>query len=226
MKITFISDTHGKHAELTDKLPGGDILIHSGDFMNGGYDENEAMDFFDWIEHDVQGYEHKILIAGNHDRLFENEPEQAIKLMGAYCPSVRYLQDSSVKINGIKFYGSPHTPAFNNWAFNVGRNSDTIEEIWSKIPDDTDVLITHGPPLGMLDYTPYGGNVGCERLIYRVLEVQPLIHVFGHVHSSYGHKYNETTDFINASNLNEAYKLVNDPVNVVLDEVFKKVEIV
>ena len=225
MKITFISDTHGKHAELTDKLPGGDVLIHSGDFMRGGYDENEAMDFFDWIEHDVQGYEHKIIIAGNHDRLFENEPEKAIKLMGTYCPSVRYLQDSSVKINGIKFYGSPHTPAFNNWAFNVERNSDAIGEIWDKIPDDTDVLITHGPPLGILDYTPYGGDVGCERLIYRVLQVQPLIHVFGHVHSSYGHKYNETTDFINASNLNDSYKLVNEPVNVILEELFRRVEI-
>ena len=87
-------------------------------------------------------------------------------------------------------------------------------------------LITHGPPLGILDYTPYGGNVGCERLIYKVLEVQPLIHVFGHVHSSYGHKYNETTDFINASYLNDHYKGVNKPVNVVLDEVFKKIQIV
>ena len=158
MKITFISDTHGKHAELTDKLPGGDVLIHSGDFMRGGYEEGEAIDFFDWLEHDVTGYEYKIIIAGNHDRLFENEPEQAAKLMGAYCPSVIYLQDSSFKINGIKFYGSPHTPAFNNWAFNVRRNSDEIEKIWSKIPDDTDVLITHGPPLGILDYTPYGGE--------------------------------------------------------------------
>ena len=152
MKITFISDTHGKHAELTDKLPGGDVLIHSGDFMRGGHDENEAMDFFDWFEHDVQGYDHKIFIAGNHDRLFENEPEQAIRLKDAYAPSAIYLQDSSVKINGIKFYGSPHTPAFNNWAFNVERDSDEIEEIWNKIPNDTDVLITHGPPLGILDY--------------------------------------------------------------------------
>lgn len=225
MKITFISDTHGKHAQLTDKLPGGDVLIHSGDFMRGGYEEGEAIDFFDWLEHDVTGYKYKIFIAGNHDRLFENEPEQAIKLKDAYAPSTIYLQDSSFKIDGVKFYGSPWTPAFNNWAFNVERDSDAIEEIWNKIPDDTDVLITHGPPLGILDYTPYGGDVGCERMISKVLEVQPLIHVFGHVHSSYGHKYNETTDFINASNLNDNYKLVNEPVNIILDEMFKQIEI-
>jgi len=226
MKITFISDTHGKHAELTHKLSGGDILIHSGDFMRGGYDENEAIDFLDWFEHDVTSYDYKIVIAGNHDRLFEDEPERALKLMRDYAPNVVYLQDESVSIGGINFYGSPHTPAFNNWAFNMDRNSDAIEMMWRNIPDDTDVLITHGPPLGILDYTPYGGDVGCERLIYRVLELQPLIHVFGHVHSSYGHKYNETTDFINASNLNEAYELVNEPVNVIIDEVFKQVELI
>lgn len=226
MKITFISDTHGKHTELTHKLPGGDVLIHSGDFMRGGYDENEAIDFLDWLEHDITGYEYKIVVAGNHDRLFEDEPERALKLIRDYAPNVIYLQDESEIINGVKFYGSPHTPAFNNWAFNMDRDSDAIEMMWRNIPDDTDVLITHGPPLGILDYTPYGGNVGCERLIYRVLEVQPLIHVFGHVHSSHGHKYNETTDFINASNLNEEYELVNEPVNVILDEVFKKVELI
>ena len=226
MKITFISDTHGKHAELTDKLPGGDIIIHSGDFMRGGFDEGEAIDFFDWFEHDVKGYKNKILIAGNHDRLFDNNIVYALQLMKSYAPSITYLQDSSIKIDGIKFYGSPHTPAFNNWAFNVERNSDELMEKWNMIPDDTDVLITHGPPLGILDYTPYGGNVGCERLMLRLNKISPLIHVFGHVHSSYGHKYNDTTDFINASNLNEAYKLVNEPINAVLDEVFKKVELI
>ena len=219
MKITFISDTHGKHAELTDKLPGGDILIHSGDFMRGGKEESEAVDFFDWFEHDVAGYNKKIFIAGNHDRLFENEPEQAIRLKDAYAPNAIYLQDSSVKINGIKIYGSPWTPAFNNWAFNIERDSDEIEEKWNEIPDDTDILITHGPPLGMLDYTPFGGAVGCERMISRVFEVEPRIHVFGHVHSSYGHKYipDDVTDYFNASNLNNDYKLINDPINIEFD---------
>ena len=225
MKITFISDTHGKHAQLTDKLPGGDVLIHSGDFMRGGYEEGEAIDFFDWLEHDVTGYKYKIFIAGNHDRLFENEPEQAIKLKNAYAPSTIYLQDSSFKINDIKFYGSPWTPAFNNWAFNVERNSDAIAEKWDQIPLDTDILITHGPPWGYLDFTPYGGNVGCERMNNKIIEIQPMIHVFGHVHSSYGHRFNGVTEFINASNLNDNYKLVNEPVTVVVDEVFRKIDI-
>ena len=78
----------------------------------------------------------------------------------------------------------------------------------------------------MLDYTPYGGAVGCERMMGRVFEVEPLIHVFGHVHSSYGHKYTDTTDFINASNLNDQYKLVNEPVNVILEELFRRVEVI
>ena len=88
-----------------------------------------------------------------------------------------------------------------------------------EIPDDTDILITHGPPLGMLDYTPFGGAVGCERMISRVFEVEPRIHVFGHVHSSYGHKYipDDVTDYFNASNLNNDYKLINDPINIEFD---------
>jgi Icc-related predicted phosphoesterase len=217
MKITFISDTHGKHAELTDKLPGGDILIHSGDFMRGGNHESEAVDFFDWFEHDVEGYKHKIFIAGNHDRLFEDEPELMMKLKDAYAPTTRYLQDSCVTIDGIKIYGSPWTPAFNNWAFNIPRDSDELADKWKLIPDDTDILITHGPSLGNLDYTPWGGDVGCERMIHRLQEVCPAIHVFGHVHSDYGHKFNGVTDYFNASNLNNDYKLVNEPINIIFD---------
>ena len=138
MKLVCTSDTHGFHHRL--KLPPGDVLIHAGDFCSRG-DEWEAKNFAVWL-HD-QNYKHKIVISGNHDRIMEKDPQFGELLFGGVA---HYLLDSSVVIDGIKFYGSPWQPAFNNWAFNIPRDSDEIAAKWNLIPDDTDVLITHGPP--------------------------------------------------------------------------------
>jgi Icc-related predicted phosphoesterase len=214
MKATIVSDTHTKHRELD--LPGGDILIHAGDFMSSGRNLDELTDFLNWIE--VQDYKHKIFIAGNHDRLLEDGGEAVINIIADAYPSVTYLQDSSVTINGINFYGSPWTPEFMGWAF-ATQNDAEAEEKWSQIPDNTDVLITHGPAYGYLDeiktplrpgMTP--GHLGCPVLAKRIEEINPKLHICGHIHSSNGmlDGYNEVTTYINASCLGEDYKFRND----------------
>lgn len=212
MKITVISDTHTKHHQLD--LPGGDILIHAGDLMNAGYSQYEIKDFCRWFE--TQQYDKSIFIAGNHDRLFENEPELVEQILDEYF--VHYLQDSELTIGEkwetqVKIWGSPWQPEFYNWAFNLPRCGSELEEVWSKIPIDTDILVTHGPPQGILDISgaPYNEpNLGCELLRVKVDEQPPKIHVFGHIHGSWGYKFHNGTHFINAAVLGENYNLRKD----------------
>jgi hypothetical protein len=160
LKITFISDTHGKHNLLNKDLPGGDILIHAGDFMNGGYEFQEATNFLEWFNK-INIYTDKIFIAGNHDRIFENIPPWVKNNLPKY-PTIDYIQDEEwVDYNdgpngdspedNIRIYGSPWQPEFCNWAFNLPRNGEKMKAKWDAIPDNTDILITHGPPYGYLD---------------------------------------------------------------------------
>jgi len=209
-KITFISDTHTKHKHLTNDLPGGDILIHCGDISSRGY-KNEIENFLGWFD-GIKGYEYKIFIAGNHDFGFQDNPKECFELLKNY-PSITYLEDNSIIVDGIKIYGSPWQPRFHNWAFNVNRGWD-IAQKWEKIPMDTDILITHGPLLGILDITNISERVGCEDLYKKVMEIKPKVHAFGHIHSSYGMKEMDGMTFINASNLGEDYLYQNDPITL------------
>lgn len=232
MKITFISDTHTKHDLITNDLPGGDLLIHAGDIMDSGYNENDISSFLNWFE-SIEGYDKKIFIVGNHDRLFENDPEYVRNYLKNY-PNITYLQDESCEIHDIKtdktikIYGSPWQPWFYDWAFNIRRNSDELKEKWDAIPEDTDILITHGPAYGFVDTVesrPYY-NLGCELLTKRINQIQPKIHVCGHIHSGYGVKTNNNTHFINASVLNERYKYTQKPWNVEWDYESNTIEII
>lgn len=203
MTITFISDTHGKHDQL--KLTGGDMLIHAGDISSMGTVE-EVTDFLAWFA--KQPYEHKVFIGGNHDFLLEKQPELFQTLIPPNCT---YLENESRTIAGIKIWGSPITPWFFDWAFNRKRGEE-IGQYWEAIPTDTDILITHGPPHHILDRTQRGDYAGCADLLARVQIVKPTIHVFGHIHEAYGMVKKDYTTFINASNLNLRYQLVNQPV--------------
>ena len=217
ISITFISDTHGNHHEVTNDLPGGDILIHSGDFMNSGRHENEAISFLEWFN-GLDNYKHKIFIAGNHERLFEEAPIIARELFEPYHPNIIYLQDSSIEVEGLKIYGSPWQPEFCNWAFNLPRG-EKLKAAWDLIPDDTDILVTHGPPHMFLD-TIIGqyDHLGCKDLNNRVLQVQPKVHCFGHVHSSAGETDFNDIKFINASILDESYQYTNKPISLELNQ--------
>ena len=227
--ITFISDTHSKHKHCENDLPGGDILIHAGDFMNGGYTKIEVIEFLDWFR-SIKGYDKKIFIAGNHDRILENDPTWSLLTIKDYTNLI-YLQDEGYSIYDIdndlsvKLYGSPWQPEFFNWAFNLPRNGEVMKAKWDDIPDDTDILITHGPPFGYLDI-PGGQNVrvGCEMLRHRVDEIKPKIHVFGHIHGSSGYYYNGHTHFINASVLDERYNYTNLPVSIEWDLITNEIK--
>lgn len=219
MVITFISDTHTKHRYCEDDLPGGDLLIHAGDIMNSGHDENDVWEFLEWFNKREQ-YKGHVFIAGNHDRYFENKPDETKNILREY-PKVTYLQDKSLLYvnedtnDACSIYGSPHQPTFHNWAFNLPRNGEELQNKWNNIPKDIDILITHGPAWGHLDVVPYGHlSVGCELLRERVDVIKPKIHVFGHVHSGYGYKFHNGTHFFNASVLDERYSYSNKPITI------------
>lgn len=206
--ITFISDTHGQHEKLTKDLPGGDILICAGDFTSRGYLQ-EIKNFCDWFDK-LKTYEHKIFIAGNHDLGLEEHPDEARELVNSY-KNILYLQDSRAIIDGINIWGTPWQPRFYDWAFNLDRNSNELKEKWGLIPEETNILITHGPPHGTLDITSRGEHIGCELLYERLNDVKPEIHVFGHNHFAYGQRYIGNTHYINAAVLDERYRYTKLP---------------
>jgi Icc-related predicted phosphoesterase len=228
-KITVVSDTHTKHKEITNDLPGGDILLHSGDISSRGY-LAEIKDFFEWFE-SLKNYEHKIFIAGNHDWGFVDSAEHIKELQEMY-PGVTYLQDDFVYIVGddyktpLKIYGSPWQPRFYDWAFNADRGED-IKQHWDKIPDDTDILLTHGPAHGFLDKVHgRGPNLGCEELAKAIGRVNPKIHLCGHIHSANGYtKYNDI-HFFNASVLNESYLYTYTPNTFEWDQLTNEINFI
>lgn len=220
MRLTFISDTHTLEKKIQKHLIGGDSIIHCGDFMDSGKDVSQLKRFLRWFN-GLDNYTDKILIAGNHDRFFEESDEDTVFELLSKYDDIIYLQDSGVKYvqddDVINVWGSPWQPEFMDWAFNLPRGGFELERVWNKIPKNTDLLITHGPPQGILDTS--GGRdsknlLGCDLLDKRVKEIKPKIHAFGHIHGSYGYKFDGDTHFINASMLNEEYQPKNKPLNV------------
>lgn len=215
MKILNISDTHSKHKQMPlEWLTPADCIIHAGDISTRGY-EHEVKNFLDWYSK-LDQYKYKILIAGNHDWYFQDYPEGAKKLLAEY-PNIIYLRDSGIELEGIKFWGSPVQPTFFNWAFNKDRGLE-IDKHWQLIPNDIDVLITHGPAKGHGDlvinqWSPNSGeSVGCEDLLRAIERVKPKFSICGHIHCGHGLTTNADTTFINAAILNEDYLVANRPI--------------
>ena len=207
VKIVCISDTHGEHEAV--KPPDGDVLVHAGDITAHG-SRADFHSFVDWLA--AQPHEHKVFIAGNHDTFLEKQPEHVNEVVQQ--KGLHYLCDSGVHIDGVKFWGSPITPRFHDWSFM--REPGDIDQHWSLIPDDTQILITHGPVWGVLDEVRRSAelteNTGCPMLAKRIKKIQPAYHVFGHIHEGYGELESNATRFINVSTMNESYKIQNKPV--------------
>lgn len=190
MRIVAVADTHLFHEELV--LPAGDVFVHAGDLCRGGK-LAELSRAAAWIR--SLPYRHKIVVAGNHDWAFVHAPDQA---RGLFEGDACYLQDSEVVLDGLRFWGSPWQPEYNDWAFNLPRGAPLAEK-WAAIPAGIDVLITHGPPEAIGDHSSTGGRQGCEALRARVREVRPRLHLFGHIHEDGGLWREDGTCFANVT---------------------------
>lgn len=203
IRIVAISDSHGLHSKL--KLPEGDILIHSGDMLNHGVID-ELVDFTAWIN--KQPFKHKICVAGNHDRVFQHNPDLARTLLTE--KGVIYLQDELVEIEGLRIYGTPYTPTFGYWSFMASERD--LKYHYHTIPENLDILISHGPPHMVLDIVPRGVHAGSTAMKEALakLEDPPMHSVFGHLHTSGGKsiKIGDTT-YHNAAICTEEYKPLN-----------------
>src|SRR4051794_3069675 len=207
LTLVCVSDTHGRHRDLV--VPPGDIFLFAGDLSNHGQ-PHDVTEFDAWLG--ILPHPHKVIICGNHDFHFERAPADARRRI----TNAVYLQDSGIEIAGLKVWGSPWQPRFFDWAFNLDRGPELAAK-WALIPDDTDVLITHGPPAGVLDLTRRGEATGCADLLERGKVVKPKLHLFGHIHEAAGVVETPDTLFVNASIGTERYG--GDPVVVAWDGV-------
>jgi len=211
MKIVCLSDTHGKTKGL--QVPDGDVLVHAGDATMMGK-PHELKEFDDWLGQ--LPHATKIFVPGNHDWLFSQDPLQARAIVSNAHVLINegfQVRDGAGKQFSI--HGSPVQPAFCDWAFNI-KGEDNLKRYWEMCPAGVDVLVTHGPPFGILDEVPYAGTrVGSTSLLDEVLtRIKPKLMVFGHIHHSYGqYEFNGTT-FVNASTCNERYLPVNPAIVV------------
>lgn len=203
MILALLSDTHGKHRSVN--VPECDIVLHAGDVSHFG-DKAAVHDFVEWLYEQPARY--KVFIAGNMD-YFAEAHESLLRSM--LPPGVFYLQNESLTLGGITLYGAPQTPRYHNTAFNVNRGK-ALAAYWQHIPDDTDILITHGPPYGILDTTRYGEQVGDRMLAEHVLRVSPKLHLFGHIHEASGQHETDRTRYVNAAIVDADYRPVKSPV--------------
>ena len=204
VRLVCISDTHNRQTDL--QLPAGDVLVHAGDFTGHGR-VDEVAAFADWLR--AQPHAHKVVIAGNHDWLFERQPARA----RAMLHGCTYLQDEAAVVAGLRFWGSPWQPWFYDWAFNLERGA-ALRAKWDLIPEGTEVLVTHGPPMGLGDRTVAGEHVGCQDLLEAIARVRPRVFVCGHIHEGYGTYRAGDTQVVNASTCDVRYRPIQPPVVV------------
>lgn len=218
MHIVATSDTHEDHRKL--KVPDGDVFVHAGDFTFRG-EKKYVKDFNDWLG--TLPHRYKIVIAGNHDLSFDcTKDESGIEValldkdrhlqregQSRLSNATHYLLNSGCEIEGKKFWGSPYTPRFFDWAFMYDRAAGQLQ--WEGIPKGLDVLITHGPPMNILDKNAQGVYCGCWDLNRKILEVKPRFHLFGHIHEGYGRLESEGTVHMNLSAKDQLYKLRANP---------------
>lgn len=184
----LISDTHELHRDL--EIPYGDVLIHTGDFTMNSVSTEKLLDFNDWLGDLPHPY--RIVVPGNHDFVVEDGARRQL------IPNATLLANEAIEVMGLKIWGSPVTPLLSE-AFGGPSDRDRAE-LYSRIPDDTDVLVTHGPPYDILDQAPDSElHQGCKQLLAAVRRVKPMIHVFGRVHGGYGTFSTPDTLFVNAA---------------------------
>lgn len=203
VSVICLSDTHGLHREVT--IPDGDILVHTGDFSGLDKSLDALLDFDKWLGE--LPHPHKIIVPGNHDSLLEDHPFPHSLLQNAAL-----LINEEISILGLRIWGSPVTPLYGG-AFGLSSFTDR-RKLYVNIPAGIDVLVTHGPPYGLLDFAPGGMHMGCRALIAAVHRVKPRVHVFGHIHGAHGVSTGPPTTFVNAALLGANDLLMHAPIVV------------
>lgn len=204
MRILALSDTHELHREL-DRLPASDLLIHAGDWTFFSKRLSAIEDFDEWLGEQMVRY-CRVLVPGNHEFYLESDLSRR-----SLTDNATVLIEEAVTTGGLNIWGSPITPLFGG-AFG---NSDPASRAthYAAIPSDTHILVTHGPPFGILDGKPgTSEHLGCPQLLEAVQRVKPLLHIFGHVHSGYGVCQTPDTTFVNASLLGPDGAISNKPI--------------
>lgn len=218
VRLVCISDTHGTHSRLS--LPDGDILVHAGDFTVHGT-TTELDDFAEWFS--SRPHRHKVVVAGNHDLALDAENDRGDdEAKARFISTIRecgghYLENEATNIAGLWFYGSPRQPYYGEgWAFQYERGEAAVNT-WKAVPENIDVLITHGPAFGRNDLCISGKRAGCVDLLHEIQQrIRPKVHIFGHIHEDPGASSDGTTDFINASSVNIEYRGWRPPIIVTL----------
>lgn len=202
MRLVIISDTHGKHEELGTLE--GDVLIHCGDACNGFKRDPREVDRLDnWFGR--QQFGQILYVGGNHDFALEERAAAGAQVL----ENAVSLNDAPFEYGGVQFYGAPWTPELMGWAFYL--EPAQAKERWSRIPPETDVLITHSPPAGILDANRSGRRCGCPHLAEKVEALGPTLHCFGHIHASAGIEMRGEMLFMNAAMVNSQYQIAHAP---------------
>ncbi|KAJ9449216.1 UPF0046 protein T07D4.2 [Diplonema papillatum] len=220
LSVVCISDTHNEQRHIPS-VPLADVLIHAGDFTDNGNPE-DIQKFNTWLG--TQPHKHKFVIAGNHELTMCQAKYERMVVAGQVSRSTpreckrlitnaQYLENEGATVEGVKIWGSPWSPwCSSQWGFGA-RRGEPMDAIWREIPADTDILVTHGPPIGHGDLCVDNDRAGCVDLLRHVTtRVKPKYHLFGHIHEGYGITTNGTTRFVNCSTCNLRYEPKNPPI--------------
>ena len=214
MKLCCISDYHSQFRYVSpSQFEPHDVTVFTGDWTGPRAplpSRATTLDFLEWLSRLPS--RHQIFIAGNHDRTPIDDPA-GFRQMVAQYPTITYLENEYTIIDNIVFYGSPYTPPFFDWHFMAPESK--LQQMYTSVPANTNVLLTHGPAFGILDETDRGVSAGSLSLAALLPNLPSLqLHAFGHIHEAYGVKTLDSYTAVNASQLDSIYVLKPVPIYI------------